>query len=208
MKKYTLTLTLLFIFSLQACNEHDDKHIATKGVEGGFQSQDEGKSFSEANNNLLSKATMLIQEENYSEAINVYRDIIYQSPNEFAAYHGLGTAYYYLDDLVLAKNSYEKAISLNTNLYQAYAGLGAIAKRSKNYSEAIYQFNSAISINKNYALAYYGRAGVYEEINKYEKASNDYNKVVSLAPRSSLSIKAKEKLSAIEKLTSQSTPTQ
>ncbi|WNO10595.1 tetratricopeptide repeat protein [Teredinibacter sp. KSP-S5-2] len=207
MNNYIITLILFCSLLLQACDKYDNNHIETNDVEGGFQSQDEGKPYSEANNSALSKATKLIQEEKYVDAIKIYGEIIDQSPNEYAAYHGLGTAYFYLNDFALAKSNYEKAISLNSKLSYSYAGLGVLAKESENYTEAIHHYSTAISINKKFALAYYGRASTYEDINEYNRAANDYNEVIKLAPNSSLSQKAKQKLVAIKNLTSQSTRT-
>lgn len=207
MKNYISAFVVSCLLVLQACDNRDYKHIETQDVEGGFQSRDEGRPYLEKNNGALRKATKLIQDENYAEAIKVYREIIDKSPNEYAAYHGLGTAYFYLNDVALAKSNYEKAISLNRNLIYSYAGLGAIAKRNGSYTEAIYQYGSAIRINNEFALAYYGRAGAYEEIDEYHRAADDYNEVVKLVPKSSLSQKSLEKLMAIKNLTSQSTRT-
>jgi tetratricopeptide (TPR) repeat protein len=207
MKNYISAFIVSCLLLLQACENRDSNHIETQDVDGGFQSQDEGRPYLEKNNGALDKANELIQDKKYAEAVKIYQQILDNSPNEFAAYHGLGTAYFYLNDVALAKRNYEKAISLNRNLIYSYAGLGAIAKRNQNYTEAIYQYSSAISINKQFALAYYGRASTYEEIYEYNRAANDYNEVVKLAPNSSLSEKAEHKLMVINNLTSESTRT-
>lgn len=207
MKNYISAFIVSCLLLLQACENRDGNHVGTQDVDGGFQSQDEGRPYLEKNNGALDKATKLIQDKKYAEAIKIYHQIIDNSPNEYAAYHGLGTAYFYLSDVALAKINYEKAISLNRNLIHSYVGLGTLAKRNRNYTEAISQYSSAISINKEFAIAYYGRASTYEEINEYNRAANDYKEVVKLVPTSSLSEKAEQKLMAIKNLTSQSART-
>lgn len=58
------------------------------------------------------KATVLLYQEKFKEAISLYQECLKYDPNNANSYTGMGDAYYYLEDYKMALQSYHKANSL------------------------------------------------------------------------------------------------
>ena len=79
---------------------------------------------------------ILIEQERYKEALNVYNEALKYDPTNYDINYSLGIAYTMLNDFQNAKMYYEKAAEFNTLLYNSKYSLAEIALIYKELEEA------------------------------------------------------------------------
>ena len=116
-------------------------------------------------NNLLSKkpdytdatvalGDLLIEKEDYKEAVNIYTEALKYSPTSYDLNYNLGIAYTMLNDFSNAKICYEKAAELNSLVYNTKYSLAEIAMMYKELDEAEKYFLQATEDEELCADAY------------------------------------------------------
>lgn len=140
------------------------------------------------------EANFYINQGRYGEAELKYREIIDESPNEYIAYHGLGSASYYQGNYEKSRTYYYKALNLNPDFADSYIGLGAIELTLENYNIALDYQNRALKLDPEYAGAYYARATTYKKLGKTDQAILDLKKVIKLAKNTDLAMRANNRL--------------
>lgn len=108
---------------------------------------------------LLSE--ILIENEMYKEAVNVYQDALRFDQVNYDLYYNLGIAYTMLNDFQNAKTCYEKAAEINSLLHNAKYSLAEIALIYKDLEEAERRFLETIEDEELSADAYYELAKIY-----------------------------------------------
>jgi len=94
----------------------------------------------------------LVNQSNYSKAINMFFKVIELEPNYLQAYIQLGYSYFNLKDYDNSITYYEKAISLGDKSFATFYNLGFAyykAKTKKDLNKSLTYFNSALNENKN-----------------------------------------------------------
>ncbi|GEM_PF-1555525 len=76
---------------------------------------------------LHEKAEVLIEENKFREAVDVYSEIILVEPDDEAAYTNLGHAYMILGDFQRAKDAFQNALHINPENEIALLGLQKIS---------------------------------------------------------------------------------
>lgn len=104
---------------------------------------------------------ILIEKEQYKEAVNVYQDALKYNPVSYELNYNLGIAYTMLNDFQNAKTCYEKAAEINSLLYNAKYSLAEIALIYKDLEEAEKRFLEAIEEEELSADGYYELAKIY-----------------------------------------------
>ena len=104
---------------------------------------------------------ILIENEMYKEAVNVYQDALRFDQVNYDLYYNLGIAYTMLNDFQNAKTCYEKAAAINSILYNSKYSLGEIALIYKDLEEAERRFLESIEDEELSADAYYELAKIY-----------------------------------------------
>ena len=104
---------------------------------------------------------ILIENEMYKEAVNVYQDALKYDQVNYDLYYNLGIAYTMLNDFQNAKTCYEKAAEINSLIYNAKYSLAEIALIYKDLEEAERRFLEAIEDEELSADAYYELAKIY-----------------------------------------------
>src|SRR5262245_27037221 len=111
---------------------------------GGAVSYVEGTSnFSEE----YEKATKLISEKKYSEAIKVYEQLLVKEDKKDLAFAGLGACYNLQEKCDLAINCYQKALMIDSNCISALVGIGSAYYCLNDYDDAITFYNKVKSKN-------------------------------------------------------------
>ena len=87
---------------------------------------------------------LLIKNEMYKEAANIYQEALRYNPTSYEMNYNLGIAYTMLNDFQNAKICYEKAAELNSLAYNAKYSLAEIALIYKELEEAEKYFMQAI----------------------------------------------------------------
>jgi tetratricopeptide (TPR) repeat protein len=139
----------------------------------------------------------LLTNQKYQEAVREYQTIIKLSPKEYAAHHGIATAYSYLSNYDKSATHYKRALELNPKLAISYVGLVSVENARQNYDLAITYGNRAIASNPNLSIAYYNRGASYFKLHRWKEATSDYKTVIRKVPGSHLATKAKEALAKI-----------
>ena len=104
---------------------------------------------------------ILIENEKYKEAVNIYQEALKYDQVNYDLYYNLGIAYTMLNDFQNAKTCYEKAAEINSLLYNAKYSLAEIALIYKDLEEAEKRFLEAIEDEELSADAYYELAKIY-----------------------------------------------
>jgi tetratricopeptide (TPR) repeat protein len=123
---------------------------------------------------LKESAESMSDEENYKEAIEIYKKITKLNPFDAEAFAGLGWAYYKIDEQKMAMTYAKKAKALrpnddrNYNLIACiYSSLGESELAIENYEKAL----MFITKNKNKTLLLTNLSGEYLNMGKYKKAN-------------------------------------
>jgi tetratricopeptide (TPR) repeat protein len=95
---------------------------------------------------LFNKAYQASISKNYSEAINLYTELIKIDPENYIVYNNRGNAYFYQGDFSKAVDDHSEAIRLNDNYAEAYANRGAVYAREKRFQKAIEDYKKAIEL--------------------------------------------------------------
>ena len=109
--------------------------------------------------NLLGE--ILLEQEKYKEAVNVYQEALRYNPVNYDLNYNLGIAYTMLNDFQNAKICYEKAAQINSLLYNAKYSLAQIALIYKDLEEAEKRFLEAIEDERLSADGYFELAKIY-----------------------------------------------
>lgn len=104
---------------------------------------------------------ILIENEMYKEAVNVYQDALRFDLVNYDLYYNLGIAYTMLNDFQNVKTCYEKAAAINSLLHNAKYSLAEIALIYKDLEEAERRFLETIEDEELSADAYYELAKIY-----------------------------------------------
>ena len=104
---------------------------------------------------------ILLENEMYKEAVNVYQDALRYDQVNYDIYYNLGIAYTMLNDFQNAKTCYEKAAEINSLLYNAKYSLAEISLIYKELEEAEKRFLESIEDEELSADSYYELAKIY-----------------------------------------------
>ena len=118
---------------------------------------------------------ILISNEMYKEAVNVYQEALKYNPVSYEINYNLGIAYTMLNDFQNAKICYEKAAQINSLLYNA-----KIALIYKDLEEAERRFLETIEEEELSADAYYELAKIYLIKGDKETAINYVNTAIDI----------------------------
>ncbi|MDR4459379.1 MAG: tetratricopeptide repeat protein [Nitrospirales bacterium] len=94
---------------------------------------------------LLLKGKMALSEQEGAQAVEAFRIVLNDEPNNSEIQSLLGQAHVLAGEFELAKESFEKAVSLNSRQFDAYSALARLAvrqshfKKAEQYLEAILQ---------------------------------------------------------------------
>ena len=126
---------------------------------------------------------LLIEKEDFKEAVNVYSEAIKLNPTSFDLNYNLGIVYTMLNDFQSAKMYYEKAAELNSIIYNTKYSLAEIALMYKELEEAEKYFLQATEDEELCADAYLELAKIYLIKGDKEKAIKFANVAIQEEPK-------------------------
>ncbi|MDF1758293.1 MAG: tetratricopeptide repeat protein [Legionellaceae bacterium] len=136
---------------------------------------------SENLNILLEKAIALQQDNQISEAIGVYQQLLKIDPNYVDGLRYLALCYVQSGESNKAIATFLQALSLkNDPIF--HMNLGNIYKRMQNIEKAVYHYQQAIEINPKYAKAHNNLAGLYAGLGNYKQALVEYKEALHSDP--------------------------
>ena len=126
---------------------------------------------------------LLIEQENYKEAVNVYTEALKYNPTNYDLNYNLGIVYTMLNDFQNAKMYYEKAAELNSMVYNTKYSLAEIAMMYKELEEAEQYFLQATEDEELCADAYLELSKIYLIKNEKDQAIKYANVAIQENPK-------------------------
>ena len=120
---------------------------------------------------------LLLEQEKYKEAANVYTHAIKHNEDRADLYYNLGIAYSRINEFSLAKECFEKTVQVDSTLYNAYYRLGQIALLYRDIDLAENYFTQSME-GEVEVKSYYQLAKIYMMKNDKNKAVVFLNKAV------------------------------
>lgn len=139
--------------------------------------------------NLLSEASQLINNNQFIEAIEKYRNVLLNNPVQAKALLGIGFAYEKLGREVEAMNYYKMALENDPDLMEAWLNMGNLLWRWGNKEEAIRAFRIATEKRPEKAEAWNNLGAAYAEIGNKQEALKAFEKAFQLNPDNEMIIK-------------------
>jgi len=134
---------------------------------------------------LFQKAESLLQQEEYSEALQVFEKLVSTNLSYTQAYRGLVECYNALGDPQGAAIYMESLLLENPTSAEVSYGLGCAFYSMKRFGEANTYFENAIKLNPELAEAWNNSGAIYHFVFRdYEKARRYYEKAIILSERS------------------------
>lgn len=115
-----------------------------------------------------------------AKAVEYYSKAIALQQNNAEFHNNRGTAYFNMEQYVLAVDDFNKAISLKNDFVDAYNNRGSVYFKLEQYELALSDFNKVISMKKDYADAYNNRGVVYFNQGKKKLCLADLQKACEL----------------------------
>ena len=166
---------------------------------------------SEEINELIKKAKLLKDSEDYEKFLRILEELYKENPNSsdtkkllmdtLFAYGG------YLNDSYTlqyekAKEMFERILILDPDNFRAYYNLGIAFFNLGEMKKAKRSLTKALKIKPDYKYCFYNLGLIYEEIGKYGKALDYYEKALKADPNFIYALTARsqvrEKLSELK----------
>ena len=96
---------------------------------------------------LLAKGSSLINNTNYSQAIDVFSKVINLDPSWAEAWNKRATVFYLTGDFEKSQKDIDKVLKLEKRHFGALAGEGLVNIQLKNYNKALESYEKAKQIN-------------------------------------------------------------
>ncbi|WHH58845.1 tetratricopeptide repeat protein [Petroclostridium sp. X23] len=139
-------------------------------------------------NNYHEKAEQLAAQEKYQEAVEVYKKIIEEVPDDARAYNNLGCILNLLEDYDGAIINFNKAIEINPNNADFYYNKGGALYNMGQYEQAIQAFDKSIEIKPEDAVSYYNKGRALAGLGNCQESLSYFDKAALLEPQSALII--------------------
>ena len=122
----------------------------------------------------LNFAFSCIQNNKYSEAIEIYEKILQKNKDIFDANSNLGMLYAQQNNLEKAEKYLNNAITIDPNNPHALNNLASVLIRLGRNEESIKYSEEAIKINKNFSSAYNNLGLAKKNINQNDDAKTSF----------------------------------
>lgn len=130
----------------------------------------------------LNKADILMTQENFAGAIEIYHDILMENPDNIRTLCCLGDCYEEAGKHEMALRSFERAISLCPDHGDAWFGKGLALMRLNKYSQSLSAIKKALMIDPEDADYWFTLGELYAAMHKYSQAIPAYKKAVEINP--------------------------
>lgn len=133
-----------------------------------------------------SLAVELVQEGEYDQAEQIYRQLTIVEPDNSQGYIGLGSSLLLQNRLDEAQLAYQHAIELDPDDVYALGGLGSSALQQGDFTRAEGYYQRALSIQPDLPDLYWGMALAAEGQRKDSQAIENLERFIDLTPEESL----------------------
>jgi protein O-mannosyl-transferase len=132
----------------------------------------------------FNEANALAREQRTQEALEAYRKLIEDAPEQAPTYEALGDLYVRLQNPIAAQQNYEEALRLGMNHAAIWSKYAQTMSGIGRYDGALMAYDKALSLNPEDAVALYNRGVVLAGLGEYSDALDSFNKAVKITPLS------------------------
>jgi len=133
-------------------------------------------------NQLISSAKKKQENNQISEAKQIYLKILESDPKNYEANNQLGILSLENSEFELAEKYFYKILENKFRNEQILNNYGISLLQNKKFHQAIQIFDEIIIKNKNYSSAYNNRGLIYRELDEHDNAIKDFKEAISLDP--------------------------
>ncbi|MEW6670071.1 MAG: tetratricopeptide repeat protein [Thermodesulfobacteriota bacterium] len=123
----------------------------------------------------------------YKEALNFYKEAAEKSPDDAAAWYGLGACYIGLDDTEAAISAFQQAVRADPRNPTPYYNLGRYYGMLERYEEAVQAYKKAVAVDPDHALSYFDLGIIYSKREEYDAGEKAFKEVLRIEPMHALS---------------------
>jgi len=140
------TLAVVLIVIQITSNDDESANDATKNTVNGDSTDVP---------TLVQESVDLINNQKYSEAINVLNEAAKIDPANPLIFYNIGVAQHFSNDLGAAEDSYSKALSLDNRLSFVYYNRGLVRRDRGNLRDAVADLQIATALDSTNAATHY-----------------------------------------------------
>ncbi len=131
--------------------------------------------FRDKSKDVYRRATQLISQRKYEDAVKTFDKAIEKEPNYYRAWLMRGYALYCLERFDDALTSYDKALELKPDSADVWYYKGIIFKDIDKIDTAFDCYNKALEINPEFSEVLTDRGQIFYQQENYEQALADFN---------------------------------
>lgn len=128
--------------------------------------------------NTLEKALKLHRSGSFSEAINIYQQLIKKTPNDASVLFLYGTAEYQIGNRLEGIALLYQSLKIQPNNPDAYNNIGNALKDMNHFEEAINCYDLAIGLRPDYAHALNNKGVALKELSRFDEAITCYSEAI------------------------------
>jgi tetratricopeptide (TPR) repeat protein len=130
----------------------------------------------------LTHAALDMIHKDYAQAVDIYKTLIRQEPNDASLWNRLGIAYHQQSMLGDALKCYEKATKLDKKSGDGWNNIGTVYYQEQKWSKAVRAYRKAIALNQQEATFYSNIGLAYLNNKKVPEALQSFNTALKLDP--------------------------
>lgn len=129
------------------------------------------------------RGDVMMARKRYSEAIEIYQEILKQEPRNAALLNKVGIAFQHLNDFKMSRRYYERAHRADRTLVNAVNNLGTLYYQQKNYRRAEREYRRALKISPQVAVVHSNLGHALFARKKYEQALESFINALAIDPQ-------------------------
>ncbi len=129
---------------------------------------------------MSNKAIAYVQKKDFTDAENVFEDLIRAYPNHSLGYLTRGAMYLEKGDTAKALTDYDKAVEIDPYYAPCYGNRAIVLYQTNRFKEALADLNEAIRLNTRESGYYINRGLVRYQMYDLRGAMADYDQVIDM----------------------------
>ena len=122
----------------------------------------------------------MFHEKNYSDAINIFKNILKIDPKNLSALNSLARTYNEKNEKLKAEEYYLNALKIDNLSFYLLNNIAGFYREQSSYDKAIKYYKRALSVNPNNAYIYNNLAKVYFDLNNHKEAMENSLKALKM----------------------------
>ncbi|MCU0871124.1 MAG: tetratricopeptide repeat protein [Pirellulaceae bacterium] len=161
--------------------------IGPRGVGGGGDGGDGDDGDDEDEDIVIERATELVEDHNYDEAVIEYDRLLQDDPDNVALLRDRASTQLLRGGYDYAIRDYDHLLTVKQEPdADLYYNRGCALLAANRLEEALSDFTKSISMNETWSLAYNNRGVTYAKLGKYDLAIADFSEGIKLEPNNKL----------------------